>query len=166
MIRGLLLIALIAISCCLLLIPAAVPLLVKFGLLNTASAINVFFADACNQDPSRTIWYLGYPMAICGRCVGSYLGTLLAGYLLIKNISGSTTNAISLLLIGLSDKIFPTLFSSLEYQQFVYSTVDVTTTGRILLGIFLGLGLVFSANIICSKLSFINPFYCRSGVPQ
>ncbi len=39
-----------------------------------ALAIFLFFSPVCHQDPARSFWILGAPVAVCARCLGIYLG--------------------------------------------------------------------------------------------
>ncbi len=32
------------------------------------------FAPLCHQNPGRCFYYAGYPLAVCGRCLGIYIG--------------------------------------------------------------------------------------------
>ena len=41
--------------------------LVSFG-------IRRFFSIVCHQDPARSFWLAGAPVAVCVRCLGIYLG--------------------------------------------------------------------------------------------
>jgi len=41
--------------------------LVSFG-------IRRFFSIVCHQDPTRSFWIAGAPVAVCVRCLGIYLG--------------------------------------------------------------------------------------------
>jgi uncharacterized membrane protein len=42
-------------------------------------------ALTCHQQPSRTFWLAGYPMALCARCIGIYAGTI-AGMFVLKGL--------------------------------------------------------------------------------
>ena len=35
------------------------------------------FSPLCHQDPGRCFHYAGYPLAVCGRCLGIYIGFVL-----------------------------------------------------------------------------------------
>lgn len=37
-------------------------------------AIFWFFSPVCHQDPARSFWIFGAPVAVCARCLGIYLG--------------------------------------------------------------------------------------------
>jgi len=43
-----------------------------------------FFSRVCHQDPARSLWVAGVPMAVCARCFGIYTGAL-AGSLVRVN---------------------------------------------------------------------------------
>ena len=34
------------------------------------------FTPVCHQNPSRSFFFLGYPLGVCARCLGIYLGFL------------------------------------------------------------------------------------------
>ncbi len=50
------------------------PLLSALGLPLLSFAIWQFFSLVCHQDPARSFWIAGAPVAVCTRCLGIYLG--------------------------------------------------------------------------------------------
>ena len=58
------------------LVSAAVlaPYLAAAGYSALALAIVFFFSPVCHQDPVRSFWVFGGPVAVCARCLGIYLG--------------------------------------------------------------------------------------------
>ncbi|MBI2678989.1 MAG: DUF2085 domain-containing protein [Candidatus Koribacter versatilis] len=50
----------------------AAPLLATSPLLSLS--IRKFFSIVCHQDPARSFWIAGAPIAVCVRCLGIYLG--------------------------------------------------------------------------------------------
>lgn len=54
-----------------------------------ASFIYAIFAPVCHQIPGRSFHLAGFPMAVCGRCLGIYAGFQagLLGYPLIERLS-------------------------------------------------------------------------------
>jgi uncharacterized membrane protein len=52
----------------------AAPWLAHFGWMLTALAAYQFFSFVCHQEPARSFWILGLPVAVCVRCLGVYLG--------------------------------------------------------------------------------------------
>ena len=52
------------------------PLLAATGYSLAAFAILQFFSVVCHQDPARSFWIAGAPVAVCARCLGIYLGAV------------------------------------------------------------------------------------------
>ena len=50
------------------------PYLAASGYTLFAAAIFWFFSPVCHQDPARSFWLFGAPVAVCARCLGIYLG--------------------------------------------------------------------------------------------
>lgn len=71
--------------------------------------IFLFFSPVCHQDPARSLWLFGGPVAVCARCLGIYLGAaagawiraprriLLAGFVLFAalNLADVLTEAVA-----------------------------------------------------------------------
>jgi uncharacterized membrane protein len=53
----------------------AAPLLATSPLLSVS--IRQFFSIVCHEDPARSFWIAGAPVAVCVRCLGIYLGAAL-----------------------------------------------------------------------------------------
>ena len=51
------------------------PLLANSALLSFS--IRRFFSIVCHEDPARSFWLAGAPVAVCVRCLGIYLGAAL-----------------------------------------------------------------------------------------
>ena len=45
-----------------------------------ALAIFWFFSPVCQQDPARSFWIFGAPVAVCARCLGIYLGAAVGAW--------------------------------------------------------------------------------------
>ena len=43
--------------------------------------IFLFFSPVCHQDPARSFWIFGAPMAVCARCLGIYLGAAVGAWI-------------------------------------------------------------------------------------
>jgi uncharacterized membrane protein len=54
----------------------ATPLLSALGYALSAFVILQSFALVCHQDPTRSFWIAGAPVAVCTRCLGIYLGAV------------------------------------------------------------------------------------------
>lgn len=50
------------------------PYLAVAGYSAITLAIVFFFSSVCHQDPARSFWIFGGPVAVCARCLGIYLG--------------------------------------------------------------------------------------------
>jgi uncharacterized membrane protein len=48
----------------------------KNGSLDLNIFIYVCFSPTCHQIPARSFFIFGYPLAVCGRCLGIYFGFL------------------------------------------------------------------------------------------
>ena len=66
-----------------------------------ASASYFFFHQVCHQLPERSFWWNGYPISVCHRCLGLYMGFWL-GLIIwpqLKALSHSLTMRPRLMLI-------------------------------------------------------------------
>jgi uncharacterized membrane protein len=57
------------------------PVLSAGGYGLTAFGILLFFLPVCHQDPARSFWILGTPVAVCARCLGIYLGAAVGAWI-------------------------------------------------------------------------------------
>ena len=57
------------------------PLLTAFGFTLAAFAARQFFSVVCHQDPARSFWIAGAPIAVCTRCLGIYLGAVAGAWI-------------------------------------------------------------------------------------
>ena len=81
------------------------PMLVMFKQYALYDQVMAFFAQSCHQQSTRCFWWAGFPMAICGRCLGVYLG---GGYACFRQAfeQGTTWKmAMLLLFLGVCDKM-------------------------------------------------------------
>lgn len=61
---------------------AALAMAAPFAPPLAAFGIREFFAYVCHQEPARSFWLAGAPLAVCARCLGFYLGAALgAGFI-------------------------------------------------------------------------------------
>ena len=64
----------------------AAPVLSMNGFPIAATAIYVFFSRICHQSPMRVFTIRGYPLAVCHRCSGIYLGFFLGSFIRIPRM--------------------------------------------------------------------------------
>jgi len=57
-----------------LLLAAAAPLAWAVGLHSLSAGLYALFRLICHQEPARSLWIAGHPMALCARDVGLYGG--------------------------------------------------------------------------------------------
>ena len=43
-----------------------------------SAQLTALYMYSCHQAPDRSFWILGYPAALCCRCLGVYIGTCIA----------------------------------------------------------------------------------------
>ena len=63
------------------------PALAARGSAGAARLLYAAFSPICHQIPGRCLTFLGYPLAVCGRCLGIYAG-FAAGLVLYPFIRG------------------------------------------------------------------------------
>lgn len=61
------------------------PVLAHLKFYDLSGKITSVFMFSCHQQPDRTFWILGYPMALCCRCTGVYLGCAASSALAVFN---------------------------------------------------------------------------------
>lgn len=66
------------------------PWLASRSLGRAAAFVYAVFSPVCHQIPERCFLFLGHPLAVCGRCLGIYVG-FAAGLLLYPLVRGFST---------------------------------------------------------------------------
>ena len=56
------------------------PILAHFRYYEPSAILTSTYMYSCHQQPDRSLWILGYPVALCARCYGFYLGVMAASY--------------------------------------------------------------------------------------
>ena len=62
-------------------VAAMAPYLSASGYSLSVLAIFWFFSPVCHQDPARSFWIFGAPVAVCARCLGIYLGAAVGAWI-------------------------------------------------------------------------------------
>jgi uncharacterized membrane protein len=70
-----------------------------------AYLIRTFFASVCHQDPARSFWILGAPMAVCVRCLGIYLGAAVGAWLPLRQSRGWVVAAVAANLLDVASEM-------------------------------------------------------------
>ena len=110
----------------------AAPVLAKYKFFILADKLYTTLALSCHQQPLRSFWILGYPMAICARCTGIYAGVLISAFnrILLKT-KINLYIAVLLLVIG-----------SLEIALEKYTSFTGNNFYRLISGLMIGWSLI------------------------
>jgi uncharacterized membrane protein len=57
------------------------PILLSHSCIETGSGLYLCFSRFCHQIPERSFFILGYPLAVCHRCFGIYLGFFFGSFI-------------------------------------------------------------------------------------
>ena len=80
------------------------PIFAHFKLFEISGKLSATYMFSCHQDPSRSFWILNYPVALCCRCLGVYLGVAVSSLIiLIKSREISFRKFIILFFIVFTD---------------------------------------------------------------
>ncbi len=55
------------------------PILAHYKQYDLSATLTSLYIYSCHQQPDRTFWILGYPAALCCRCLGFYIGVCISG---------------------------------------------------------------------------------------
>lgn len=61
------------------------PILAYFHFYDISGQITFLFSGSCHQQSDRSFWISGYPMSLCARCIGVYLGTFCGAVFFLFN---------------------------------------------------------------------------------
>ena len=53
---------------------ALAPILAHYGYYYISAKVHFTYMGVCHQNPTLCFWVLGYPMSLCCRCFGTYIG--------------------------------------------------------------------------------------------
>lgn len=54
------------------------PVFAHYGFYDLSAHLTAAYMYSCHQQPDRSFWILGYPMALCCRCYGVYWSAAIA----------------------------------------------------------------------------------------
>ncbi len=75
------------------------PIMAHIHQYDLSAKLTALFMFNCHQRPERTFWIFGYPMALCARCFGTYLGCAVSCFLELFNKLNINKNVIIALII-------------------------------------------------------------------
>ena len=95
---------------------------------------------SCHQQPDRSFWILGYPIALCCRCYGFYLGVFVSAIVALFNrLRISLKSIIIIFLVCLTDII-------INYGLGLRLNTGNLT--RFIIGIFMGILFITGINYL------------------
>lgn len=111
---------------------------------NLSAKITYILSNACHQNPERSFWLLGYPVSLCARCLGVYIGTTLCCILVLFNK------------LNISIKVF-VIMTFLSLIDIILNLLNINTGNiiRFCTGLIIGLLITISVNFILKKLEKI-----------
>lgn len=122
------------------------PIMAHFKYYEISATLTAIYMFSCHQEPDRVFWILGYPAALCCRCLGFYLGVVLSCIAAIFN-----RVKISLrIFILLCSLIFIDILINYGFGIRVYNTGNIT---RFFIGIVMGLLFVVILQFLYERIS-------------
>lgn len=61
------------------------PIMAHFQQYDISGILTSLYMFSCHQQPDRSFWFFGYPVALCCRCYGFYLGVIISTVLALFN---------------------------------------------------------------------------------
>lgn len=61
------------------------PIMAHLHSYEISAKLTSLYMFSCHQQPDRCFWLLGYPIALCCRCLGFYLGVMVSSIVSILN---------------------------------------------------------------------------------
>ena len=131
------------------------------GNLVAAFVLRKIFAPFCHQKVERAFFLWDYPLAVCARCTGIYLGVVLGSviYPLIRDYRRSDVPATKYLIMALS----PT---TIDFLLKIFHIWENTHLSRAITGIIAGIAIAFYVvpAIVSLSLDLSKVFGKNKGV--
>ena len=108
------------------------PILAHFKYYDSSAMLTSLYVYSCHQEPDRCFWILGYPVALCCRCLGFYIGVFITGLIdIFDKLNINLKTFIILLLITVIDIVINYGFGIRHFN-----TGNIT---RFIVGLIMGL---------------------------
>ncbi len=115
----------------------AVPFLSYFGGYDLSAKLSYILSNACHQNPERSFWLLGYPVSLCARCLGVYIGVTFTCFFALTDK------------ININFKLFTILaficITDISLNLFHINTGNIT---RLCIGLIIGFLITITVNFI------------------
>ena len=115
------------------------PILAHYKYYDLSAKLTSLFIYSCHQQPDRSFWLLGYPVALCCRCYGVYFSTMIASIFAIFNKLKLNRIAIIILILISAIDIYINYGMGIR----VHNTGNIT---RFIVGIIMGLLITVGIN--------------------
>ena len=120
---------------------SAVPFLSHFGSYDLSAKLSYILSNVCHQNPERSFWILGYPVSLCARCLGVYIGTIVSCLIALFNKLNISLKAFIIMFFICSTDIILNLFK-----------INTGNIIRFCTGLIMGLLITFTIHFILKKL--------------
>ncbi|MCM1266110.1 MAG: DUF2085 domain-containing protein [Candidatus Gastranaerophilales bacterium] len=121
------------------------PVMAYFHHYELSAKLTSMYIYSCHQEPTRTFWVLGYPMALCCRCFGFYLGVVVSGVVAIFDRLKLSLKIFLFLLVLTSIDILINYGFGIR----TYNTGNIT---RFIAGIMMGLLFVATLQYLIERM--------------
>lgn len=121
------------------------PIMATIGQYDISAKLTSLYMFSCHQQPDRSFWIFGYPVALCSRCLGVYISVLFSSLLVVCNKFRLNKR----LLTGFIVLSFVDIFVNCGIGIRAYNTGNIT---RFVIGMLMGVIIVFFINKIFSLL--------------
>lgn len=119
------------------------PIMAYMKQYDFSAFLTSLYMYSCHQQPDRSFWILGYPMALCCRCFGFYLGVFIFGLIdIFDRLKISLKVFMVLLIVSITD-----IFINYGLSE-KHNTGNVT---RFIIGIIMGLLFVYVISYLFKK---------------
>lgn len=118
------------------------PILAKLNFYDLSSKLHFTLMYSCHQRPERCFWILGYPMSLCCRCYGFYIGVFISLILTLLNKFNPNKKFLLTILI----------FSILDIFINVAIGINTGNITRFIIGSFMGILFTYILNNIINFL--------------
>ena len=114
-----------------------VPLFAYSGNYKLSAELSYLLSNACHQSPDRSFWLLGYPVSLCARCLGVYIGVTVTCFFALADK------------ININLKLFTLLaficITDISLNLFHINTGNIT---RLCIGLIIGFLITITVNFI------------------
>lgn len=116
------------------------PIMAHFEQYEISAILTSTYIFSCHQQPDRSFWLMGYPIALCCRCYGVYIGTAVSCIFAIFDK------------LNIAHKIILVMLFLSAIDIFInYGTGTLRNTGniiRFIVGLFMGILFTTGLNYI------------------